>query len=167
MCDAACRGGVWGVDGVYAGAVRPVDEGGRGTGVLVGRLCVSSNRRDLPAKRPRYDWEANPNIHCWDTTYHDPAGLHHVYYTAAPDDPERVVLYIISPPYETRRYNCDTGEIGMERAVDEYQGFYATLIYDREAGAWKLGRAAEEFNTLPSDADVDGSISLIRQLQGR
>ena len=144
-----------------------MDEGGRGTGVLVGRLCVSSNRRDLPAKRPRYDWEANPNIHCWDTTYHDPAGLHHVYYTAAPDDPERVVLYIISPPYETRRYNCDTGEIGMERAVDEYQGFYATLIYDREAGAWKLGRAAEEFNTLPSDADVDGSISLIRQLQGR
>ena len=112
-------------------------------------------------------WEANLNIHCWDTTYHDPAGLRHVYYTAAPDDPERVVLYVIVPPYETRRYNCDTGETGTEQAVEEYQAFYATLIYDREARVWKFGMAAEEFNTLPSDADVDGSISLIRQLQGR
>jgi hypothetical protein len=122
---------------------------------------------NYPATDLDMSWEVNPDIHCWETVYHDPAGLRYVYYTAAPDDPGRVVLYVISPPYETRRYNCDTGETGMERGVDEYQGFYATLIYDRESQEWKMGLAAEEFTTLPSDADVDGSIALIRQLQGR
>ena len=121
---------------------------------------------NYPAADPEMTWEANPH-HCWEVTYRDPAGLRYVYYTAAPDDPGRVVLYVIIPPYEGSWYDCETGEVGKEQAVEGYQAFYATLIYDREARAWKLGRAGEEFATLPADANVDGSISLIRQLQGR
>ncbi len=88
-----------------------------------------------------------------------------VYYTTDPDDPRRVVLYVIYPPYRAVHYDCETGEEGEEYGADGYAGVYLTLIYD--GGTWKVGLSAEEYIELPPNVDPDATILTLLQLQGR
>ncbi len=132
-----------------------------------GPLVSPLTGKAYPPRDLDMTWEAYPDTHCREpvspTEDHRPR---FVFYTADPEDPGLVVVYVIQPPYEIRLYNCETGETGEVISSEAYQGYYVTLVFDEEAGAWKIG-LAEEIVSLPADADVDGSISLIRQLQGR